>query len=150
MTNTIIIVLLILNIVFSIYTLYKTKTLENKTYLQNDNQSTDFAKPNEEYYVYIGLNDSTSGTQLVTTEEVIDFIDSISRKHCQGYTISNGQGRWFDDENVYYENCLICHYDNIPESAVYSMSDQIVKKFNQECVFIKHDRIKSEYYYGNK
>ena len=135
--NVIIVLISVINLIISV------------TLVSNISPGTGNVK--EQYVMYIGTNDKNTYKQEIPTDEAKKIVDEICLKHFDGYTIQDAVGSWKDETGKStHENTIVCYFDYADKNEVYEVADEIVKKLNQNTVLIETDRVKIEYYSGQK
>lgn len=103
------------------------------------------------YAMYIGLNGKDTNAPKYTMEEATKLAVGICSKYLKGYNIKKSSGVWVsDDKKIFNEDSIVVTFNFIEDKNVHIMANEIIKAFNQECVFIEDYRIKAEFYYGEK
>ncbi|MDO4166282.1 MAG: DUF3574 domain-containing protein [Eubacteriales bacterium] len=75
------------------------KTVKNENHTENSDWMQD-----AEYIVYFGLNDKSTGEQIVSKEEATETIKKIFEKQGVGYTVLDAFGAYLDDEGKVVSN----------------------------------------------
>lgn len=77
----------------------KGQTVKNENHTEN----SDWMQ-NTEYIVYFGLNDKSTGEQIVSKEEATEIIKNIFEKQGVGYTVLEAFGAYLDEEGKVVSN----------------------------------------------
>lgn len=105
------------------------------------------ANKDHRYLLYLGLQDKDTGVEKYTEDEAIAILNEICSKYLRGYNIRKSTGFWTDDNNqTVDEKSIVISFNFIEESKIHVLADEIVEKFNQECVFIENYTLQTEFY----
>lgn len=102
-----------------------------------------------QYTMYIGLNDQDTYSQEIPTEEAIDIVSDIVLNYVEGFTVSEGQGAYKDEDGIMtYENSLILVFMDVPEADLKAMMDEIKAALNQHAILLEKHHIAYTFYEG--
>ena len=94
--------------------------------------------------VYIGLNDSETGTQIYDTEKYISILKHVCRSYHVPFSFSSQQGGYFHEDGRYtQETTLVISLIDIPEETVNEIAKDLCAFFHQESVLITAGAIRS-------
>lgn len=105
----------------------------------------------DQYVMYVGLNDKDTYTQVISTEDAVNMIDSICLQYLEGYTVQEATGSWVDEKGLAtHEKTIICYFDNTNEEIVHEIADELLECLNQNTVLIEQNKVRTEFYGGIK
>jgi hypothetical protein len=142
--------LLILNLLVTLSVIiYLAVTAINHT--DTDSELFYNSTENEQYVLYIGLNDKDIYEQIIPMENIVKTINTICIKYASGYTMNKMKGGWIDDKGVLtQEDTLVYIFTGIDETAVISIMDEILTALNQNSILIEKRSVLSTFYSGKR
>ena len=104
---------------------------------------------NGQYVLYIGLNDKDTYEQIIPTETAKEIANNICTKYVEGYTVSDAQGGWVDENGVLTrENTLIYYFAEVQEADLIAIMDETLAVLNQNTILVEKRDITSVFYNG--
>ena len=100
-----------------------------------------------QYVLYVGTNDKDTNQPVFPPEEAKEMLKSILIKRFGGYTIQEANGGWVDDAGTeYQEYTLVVYLSDTTLDAVHSVSDELIRTFNQSSILIQSNQTTTEFY----
>ncbi len=107
------------------------------------------AASEDEYKLYIGLNDGETNAPVYTAAQAREMVGAICLKHVNGYTATEGVGGWVDQKaRPVYESTLIYTIFGASQQQIKTICDDILKTLNQNAILIEKNSHSREYYFG--
>lgn len=107
------------------------------------------AETDSQFVIYLGTNDKYTNQPIYTPDVAKAKTKEILYKYFGGYTIQEAEGGWVDGDTVYQEYTLVIYLSDTDINRVYSVSDELIKIFNQNTVMIQTNPTITEFYSGN-
>ncbi|WKY49160.1 hypothetical protein Q5O24_07575 [Eubacteriaceae bacterium ES3] len=82
------------------------------------------------YELMIGLNDSTTGTQIIETEDAIDAVKKNILNHADGLTMTVSNGSYYVGALLVDETTLNCIIYNSDDASIRKIVDEINEEMN--------------------
>lgn len=131
------IILSILAICVSVYSLYR-----NSTQLEEIKEKMDI-----QYVLYLGTNDKDTYEPFGTPDECKAKADEVLTKHFEGFTIQDANGGWTNDNGtVDHEYTIVIILTDTTLDKIQAASDDLIKEFNQSSILI-HENVTKAYFY---
>ncbi len=135
----VLLVLLIINIIATCFLAVKVSSL-NKFSLKN---------ATVHYTLYVGTNDRDTYKQEIPTDEAKHIVDEICTKYVNGFTVQDSIGTWNDENNmITHENTIMCYLDDIDETTLHRICDEIRTALNQNTVLVQKEYTALDFYDG--
>lgn len=114
---------------------------ENK----NHTESSEWVEDTE-YIVYFGLNDKTTGTQLVSEEEALETIKDIFEEQGVGYTVLDAFGAYLDNGEVVSNDTIILDILMVSEDEMESAVKEAVDKLHLASAMVTKSDVSYRFY----
>lgn len=102
-----------------------------------------------QYVLYLGTNDQDTNQPMFEHEEAKRLLKEILIKHVSGYTISEAEGGWTDDEGTLFEEyTLVIYLSDTTLDQVHALCDELLASFDQSSVLIQTNKTTTEFYSG--
>ena len=93
-----------------------------------------------QYTIYIGLNDSETGTQKFDTEKYVSILRNVCRNYQVAFSFHMINGGYFHEDGRYTEeNTLVLILIDTPEKTVMEIAKDLCAFFHQESVMVTGD-----------
>ncbi|WP_026508240.1 DUF3574 domain-containing protein [Butyrivibrio sp. MC2013] len=140
-TGTIAIVISVLAICISIFSLYRSTS----------ERQTGAGDKDIQYVMYLGTNDKDTYEPFGTAEEAKAKVDELLTKHFEGFTIQEANGGWTnEDGTVSHEYTIVILLSDTSSEEVHKAADDLIQEFNQSSVLIQANETKTEFYSGGE
>lgn len=137
--QSVIMILLVINLILSAFIIYHVMKEERETY-----QTT------QKYTLYIGLNDKDTYQQKTSKDDARKIVNEICARHTDGYTSFDAEGGWTDQNNVLTkEETLVYMFNDIDEDDLDKIMDEVLDALNQNTILVEKDQTTYSYYSGN-
>ena len=103
-------------------------------------------KQQEKFTVYFGLNDATTGNQILTLDEAKKQLRTLFIKEGIGYTEYVAYGAYTEKGEVKGNDTLIYEFYFVKKTDVTAVVSKAKKQLNLESVLINEES--SDYYFG--
>jgi hypothetical protein len=104
---------------------------------------------NGSYTLYIGTNDKDTYQQIIPTAEAKEIVNEICARHAEGYTVSEAQGGWLDENGVLtQENTLVYTFIGVNEAQLIPLMDEVLTALNQSSILVERGGVDSAFYSG--
>lgn len=127
---------LIVSIVLFIIVMVKTNNTNNPE------------KEDIQYVLYLGTNDKDTNEPVFTKDKAKEELQKILINHFGGYTISEANGGWKDEETLYQEYTLIIYLSDTTIEAIHLACKDMITVFHQSSVLIQSNKTTTEFYSG--
>lgn len=102
-----------------------------------------------QYVLYVGTNDKDTNEPVCSHEEAMEKAKQILIDHFGGYTISDAEGGWTDENGeIYVEYSLVIYLSDTAIQEVYAAADDLKEEFNQSSILIQKNPTATEFYEG--
>ena len=103
-----------------------------------------------QYVMYIGTNDKDTYEQLIPNDEAREIVNSICKKHVEGWTSSDSKGGWVDEKDMLtQEATLVYTFIYVEESQVIAIMDEVMEALNQNSILLERRDVSSVFYNGS-
>ena len=109
-------------------------------------ESTEPAKQDMQYVLYLGTNDQYTNKPVFTQAEAMEKLKDILIRHFGGYTIQEANGGWIDNGIEYQEYTLVIYLSDTTIEKIHAAADEMVETFKQSSVLIHENPTKTEFY----
>ncbi|MDK2962309.1 MAG: hypothetical protein AB7D16_07985 [Eubacteriaceae bacterium] len=82
------------------------------------------------YELLIGLNDSTSGQQIIETDDAVERVKKMILDHTDGLTMTISNGSYYVGALLVDETTINCDIYNSDDAAIRAIVDEINQEMN--------------------
>lgn len=111
----------------------------------NHTENSDWAADTE-YIVYFGLNDKTTGEQLVSKEDATETIKAIFEKQGVGYTVLDAYGAYLDEGKVVSNDTVVLDILMVTEDELEEAVTQAVEELHLASAMVTKSDITYRFY----
>ncbi len=118
---------------------------------KNTSNSNTNNETNIKYTLYVGTNDKDTYEPVADIDTCITKVTEICVNYTSGCTIYQANGYWKDESNaITVEKTIVVILEDVEETIVYSICDDIIKELNQNTVLVEKEGITQEFYSTSK
>lgn len=117
------------------------QTVKNENHTENSDWMQD-----TEYIVYFGLNDKSTGEQIVSTEEATETIKKIFEKQGVGYTVLDAFGAYLDEGKVVSNETVVLDILMVSEDELESAVTEAVDELHLASAMVTKSDISYRFY----
>ena len=97
-----------------------------------------------QYTIYIGLNDSETGTQKFDTEKYVSILRNVCRNYQVAFSFHMINGGYFHEDGRYTEEkTLVLMLIDTPKETVMEIAKDLCAFFRQESVLITENTVRA-------
>ena len=110
---------------------------------------TDEAAEDIQYVLYVGTNDKDTNEPVYPPEECMEKAKDILIERFGGYTITDAEGGWINDDGTKcQEYTLVIYLSDTDEAAVHAACDELIEVFHQSTILVQANPTRTEFYSG--
>lgn len=99
--------------------------------------------------IYVGLNDSETRQQKYETEQYLEVLKNVCKKHHAAFSVDVEQGGYYHEDGEYTEeNSFVLELIDTDKKTVKSIAKDLCTIFHQESVLITESDVKGYYVAG--
>lgn len=112
---------------------------------ENHTENSDWT-PDTEYIVYFGLNDKTTGEQIIATEEATDKILEIFDERGVGYTVPDAFGAYVEDGEVVSNETIVLSILMVTEEELEKAVSEAVDELHLASAMVTKSELTYRFY----
>ncbi len=122
------------------------KETETKTPKNDNHTENSVWKKDTEYMVYFGLNDKTTGEQIVSKEEATKKIQAVFEKKGVGYTVLDAYGAYLEEDKVVSNETVILDILMVSEEEMEEAVNEAVDELHLASAMVTKSDVTYRFY----